>query len=75
MKIKLATNAAYIYLVDSIEPGGVAKTYRCEGGSINLDFDKRGRLLGIEVLDANRILPTSLLTKLKKKKQLVKKSN
>jgi uncharacterized protein YuzE len=53
-------DSAYIYLVDRIEPGQVAKTYPCDpaevGGHINLDFDKTGVLLGIEVLDASRLL-------------------
>lgn len=44
--------AAYIYLVDQIGSGEVAKTYCCNpsevGGMINLDFDEGGRLLGIE---------------------------
>lgn len=63
MKVKLSPsgNAAYIYLADVIGPGEVAKTSRCEGGSINLDFDKAGRLLGIEILDARRLLPPSLI--------------
>jgi len=28
---------------------------------VNLDVDAEGRLLGIEVLDARRLLPTALL--------------
>ena len=58
-------DAAYIYLVDEIRPGGVARTYPCDprevNGQINLDFDSEGRLLGIEVLDARRKLPEDLL--------------
>jgi uncharacterized protein YuzE len=58
-------DAAYIYLVDEIAPGGVAKTYPCDprevGGMINLDFDSDGRLLGIEVLDASKKLSAELL--------------
>jgi uncharacterized protein YuzE len=58
-------DAAYIKLVDSIGAGGVAKTYLCDpveiGGMINLDFDSGGRLVGIEVLDASKLLPDSLL--------------
>jgi uncharacterized protein YuzE len=60
-----AADAAYIYLVDRIDAGEVAKTYPCDprevNGEINLDFDSQGRLLGIEVLDASRYLPQSLL--------------
>ena len=58
-------DAAYIYLVPSIAPGGVKNTYPCNPsevkGTINLDFDASGRLIGIEVLDASRKLPLNLL--------------
>lgn len=58
-------DAAYIYLVDEIVIGGVARTVPVEAlaaeAMINLDFDADGRLLGIEVLDASRKLPASLL--------------
>jgi uncharacterized protein YuzE len=30
-------------------------------GQINLDFDDSGRLIGVEVLDARRLLPGELL--------------
>ncbi|MBL8158980.1 DUF2283 domain-containing protein [Candidatus Saccharibacteria bacterium] len=55
-------NAAYIY-TKQIDDGEVDKTYICEGlpesvkGGINLDFDSQGRLLGIEILDANKVAP------------------
>jgi uncharacterized protein YuzE len=58
-------DAVYIYLVDEIGAGGVAKTYACDprevDGEINLDFDSGGRLLGIEVLDASKKLSAELL--------------
>jgi uncharacterized protein YuzE len=58
-------DAAYIYLVEVIGPGDVSKTYPCDpletGAEINLDFDRAGRLLGIEVLDASRALPHQVL--------------
>lgn len=58
-------DAAYIYIADEINQGGVARTYPCDprevGGEINLDFDSNGRLIGIEVLDASRMLPEALL--------------
>jgi uncharacterized protein YuzE len=58
-------DAAYISLVESIGVGGVKKTYSCDprevNGMINLDFDAEGRLIGIEVLDASRLLPETLL--------------
>jgi uncharacterized protein YuzE len=58
-------NAAYIYLVDTIAPGGVARSYACDplavNGMINLDFDSDGALIRVEVLDARRKLPAALL--------------
>jgi len=58
-------NAAYIYLADRIDAGGVKFTYPCDPsevhGMINLDFDAAGRLVGIEVLDARHKLPSALL--------------
>lgn len=58
-------DAAYIQFVEEIGVGGVTKTVGCDplevGGMINLDFDRDGRLLGIEVLDASRILPREML--------------
>lgn len=60
-------DAAYIQLVDDISPGGVHRTVGCDpsevGGMINLDFDAVGRLLGIEVLDASKMLPAELLAR------------
>ncbi len=57
-------DAAYIYLATSIAPGAVKNTYVCDPaevhGDIHLDFDASGRLVGIEVLDASRICPSSL---------------
>jgi uncharacterized protein YuzE len=58
-------NAAYIYFVPEIKFGGVARTVPVDGGDhpwmVNLDVDSEGRLLGIEVLDARRLLPVALL--------------
>ena len=59
-------DAAYICLRE-IEPGGSARTLPVEDvddvskGSFVLDFDKEGRLIGIEVLNASRALPKALL--------------
>jgi uncharacterized protein YuzE len=62
-------DAAYIYLAEEIGVGHVAKTYSCDpvevGGEINLDFDAEGHLIGIEVLDASKKLPTGLLFSLR----------
>ena len=58
-------DAAYIYLRE-IETGGAAYTYparpEIETDMINLDFDREGRLIGIEVLSASRHLPAELIT-------------
>jgi len=59
-------DAAYIYLRE-IEPGGVAETVVGDGpdhtaaGSVNLDFDPEGKLVGIEILNASRSLPKEFL--------------
>jgi uncharacterized protein YuzE len=59
-----AGNAAYIYLKD-IERGESARQHRVDEphtrGMIALDFDKKGRRIGIEVLDATRALPQQVL--------------
>lgn len=57
-----SADAAYIYLVP-IEAGGVATTVagEDEAGSVNLDFDREGRLIGIEVLRASRWLPREVV--------------
>ena len=63
------SDAAYIYL-KKIKPAGVAKTYLCDprevDGMINLDFDKNGQLIGIEVIDASKKLPQEILDQAKK---------
>jgi uncharacterized protein YuzE len=50
-----SADAAYIYIRD-VEPGGVAETVSGDGdhtrGMINLDYDEKGRLVGIEILGA-----------------------
>ena len=48
-------DAAYIYLRE-IEDGGVHKTVPVHdaSGMVNLDFDRKGRLIGIEVGPATR---------------------
>ena len=61
-----SVDAAYIYLTSGIGAGGVAKTYCCDPlevhGQIHLDFDNQGRLVGIEVLGASRLLPEAATT-------------
>jgi uncharacterized protein YuzE len=59
-------NAAYIYLVQQIGIGGVAKSVPVEGEGIDpadfvFDFDRDGRLIGIEVLFASQLLADETL--------------
>ena len=56
---------AKIYL-DYIPAGGVAESCVCDAeasaAAIYLDFDKDGRLIGIEVSPASKGLPAALLS-------------
>ena len=52
-------DAAYIYLKD-ILPGEVAETISLND-SVNIDLDKDGKTLGIEILDATKNLPINTL--------------
>ncbi|MCL4213241.1 MAG: DUF2283 domain-containing protein [Gemmatimonadales bacterium] len=65
-----SVDAAYIYLAVATEPGGVERTYCCDplevNGQIHLDFDKQGRLIGIEVLGASKLLPEGIIPKEKR---------
>lgn len=57
-------DVAYIYLKDDIKEGEVALTVMAASlgaGHINLDFNVKGVLLGIEVLGASKKLPQDLL--------------
>jgi uncharacterized protein YuzE len=57
-----SADAAYIYLVGDIARGGVAETVPIgPDDDIALDFGADGVLLGIEVLDATRLLPEEVL--------------
>jgi uncharacterized protein YuzE len=60
-------DAAYIYLADEPVLGWhVTKTVSVPtneiGGLVNLDVDAKGRMIGIEVLDARSLLPDRLLS-------------
>ncbi|NGX36625.1 MAG: hypothetical protein K1000chlam1_01475 [Candidatus Anoxychlamydiales bacterium] len=63
-------DAVYIYLKSKINPGEVKKTYSCNNeeieGIINLDFDDKMKLIGIEILEAKNKLPSILIENLKK---------
>ena len=55
-------DAAYIYLASPIADGAVKRTITADTdhGMINLDLDGDGRLIGIEILGADRHLPPAL---------------
>ncbi|KUH37122.1 MULTISPECIES: DUF2283 domain-containing protein [Streptomyces] len=60
-----AADAAYVYLTDPGTPTKAAHTLACDpvgvDGTVNLDFDEEGRLVGVEVLGAASTLPARLL--------------
>ena len=59
-----SADAVYIYLKE-IKISEVNFTYPCNPikvkGEINLDFDKKSRLIGIEILDASKKLPEAII--------------
>lgn len=57
-------DAAYIYLEDTIGNGEVDKTIELNNNII-IDFDKKGKLIGIEILDASKVLNQKSLLKAK----------
>jgi uncharacterized protein YuzE len=63
MKIEIdkEANAAYIYVKTQIDDGEVAKTIEVND-SIILDFNKDGKLIGIEVLNASKNLTKDFLS-------------
>jgi uncharacterized protein YuzE len=58
-------DVAYISLLNEGDATAFGFTYACDpsqiDGQINLDFDVAGRLKGIEVLQATKMLPAQLL--------------
>jgi uncharacterized protein YuzE len=67
MKIRYdrSVDAAYISFVGESEGPSFGFAYACDaqevGGQINLNFDISGRLIGIEILQASKKLPASLI--------------
>ena len=59
------TDCSYLALVPDISRGVVKTTRTCEiddvGGLVNMDFDLDGKLMGIEVVGASKILPKEFL--------------
>ena len=58
-------DAAYVYVRHKIPPGGAARTrsVRTQNGDVNLDFDKDGCLVGVELIPASKLLPKELRRK------------
>ncbi|MFE6700546.1 DUF2283 domain-containing protein [Streptomyces sp. NPDC057718] len=57
-------DVAYVSLVAHIADGAAVRQFTLDspgGADLNLDFDKAGRLLGIEVVGARAGLPEELL--------------
>ncbi len=56
-------DAAYITLAPEIEPGRSVRNEVVEtaGGTVVLDFDQAGVLLGVEVLGATKVLDGAFL--------------
>jgi uncharacterized protein YuzE len=58
-------DAAYFYFVEEIQPAEAVRTVCVDpeevGGMVNLDLDADGKILGLEVLDARRLLRTDVL--------------
>lgn len=48
-------DAAYVYLVEDIKDGEAEKTIELNKDII-LDFDSDGKLLGVEILNASKVL-------------------
>ena len=62
MRLEYDTNvdAAYIYLVYPLRKGQAKKTKELNNNII-LDFDAKGRLLGVEILHASKVLDKKVL--------------
>jgi uncharacterized protein YuzE len=63
-----SVDAAYIYLADSIAPGGVKNSIHLtdELSGLHVDLAGDGRVLGIEVLSANDPLPREAIANAEK---------
>jgi len=54
-------DAAYFYVEYPIQTGSVKKTLQVNE-DINIDFDKNGKILGIEILSAKKLLMPKLIS-------------
>jgi uncharacterized protein YuzE len=61
-------NAAYLRFEQGLQFGRVKKTHICDvvfaGGSVHLDVDSEGRLVGIEILGVTNVLSPEALDRL-----------
>ena len=55
-------DAGYVYLEFPIKEGEAKKTIELNENII-LDFDKKGKLLGLEILDASKVLNKKVFIK------------
>jgi len=67
MKIEFdeKVDAAFVYFKD-ISAGEVKRTISLDD-NLNIDLDKDGKILGIEILNASESIPVSSLSELKEK--------
>ena len=63
VRITYEKDTAYIYLVDNPAPGSAARqeVVELDGGDLVLDLDAKGKLIGIEVLSARKVLPAEVI--------------
>ena len=54
-------DAAYIYIENTIKEGWVKQTIELNDNII-LDFDHKNRLIGVEVLDASKVLNKQVIS-------------
>ena len=54
-------DAAYVYLDDTIKDAEVKKTIELND-QIILDFNDKGKLLGVEILDASKVLNKKVIS-------------
>lgn len=54
-------DAAYIYIENTIKEGQVKKTIELNDNII-LDFDKENKLIGVEILDASKVMNKKVLS-------------
>jgi uncharacterized protein YuzE len=57
-----SAGAAYIYIVDTVVAGEARQSVPVHDGDVVLDLDANGKLLGIEILGAERPLRPETLS-------------